>query len=66
MSEPNRRAASQHRSSRERGSVAIEMALVTPIALMIILGGVHVGLALGTQHRLADATAFAATSSSSA
>jgi Flp pilus assembly protein TadG len=46
-------------ASRQRGAVSVEVALVTPLLLMIILGGVHLGRALGTRHRVADATGFA-------
>jgi Flp pilus assembly protein TadG len=44
---------------RQRGAVSVEVALVTPIVVILILGGVDLGRALGTRHRLADATGFA-------
>lgn len=44
----------------QRGAISVEMALATPILLMLILGGVHLGKALATRHRVGDATGFAA------
>jgi hypothetical protein len=44
---------------RERGVVSVEFALMTPVLLGLILGGVSLGLALSTRHRLAEATAYA-------
>lgn len=43
----------------ERGVIAVEFALMSPLLLALILGGVYLGLALATRHRLADATAYA-------
>ncbi|MBI4508442.1 MAG: pilus assembly protein [Deltaproteobacteria bacterium] len=44
---------------RERGAVSVELALVTPILLMLVLGGVHLGRALGARHRLSEAVSQA-------
>lgn len=44
---------------RQRGAISVEFALCTPVLLMLVLGGVHLGRALGTRHRVADATSYA-------
>lgn len=44
---------------RERGGVAVELALGMPILLMLTLGGTLLGRSLMTRHRLADATSYA-------
>jgi Flp pilus assembly protein TadG len=48
----------QHRRG-QRGAVSVEMALVAPLLLMIIVGGVHFGRVLMTRHKLTDATNYA-------
>ena len=40
----------------QRGAVSVEMALVTPIMILVIIGGVHFGRVLMTRHKLSDAT----------
>lgn len=47
------------RAMRQRGAISVEFALATPALLLLILGGIHLGRALTTRHRLADATSFA-------
>ena len=47
------------RSVRERGSIAVEAAMVTPILVLIILGGLHFGKVLMLRHRLSAATDLA-------
>lgn len=41
---------------RQRGAAAVEVAMVTPILLIIILAGVHFGKVMMLRHRLAAAT----------
>ena len=43
----------------QRGSVSVEFALVLPVFLALVLGGVHFGRVLTTRHRLADAANYA-------
>ena len=43
----------------ERGAVSVEFALVLPILITIILGGLHFGQVLTTRHSVADATSYA-------
>ena len=47
------------KARRQRGSVAVEAALVTPILVLLILGGVHFGKVLMLRHKLAAATDLA-------
>ena len=44
---------------RQRGSVSVEFALVMPLLLLVIIGGVHFGRVLMTRHRLTEATNYA-------
>jgi Flp pilus assembly protein TadG len=44
---------------RQRGSVSVEFALVMPLLLLVIVGGVHFGRILMTRHRLTEATNYA-------
>jgi Flp pilus assembly protein TadG len=46
-------------SITQRGAVSVEFALLLPMFLILIVGGVHLGRALTTRHRLTDATNFA-------
>jgi len=41
---------------RQRGTVSVEAALVTPILVLLALGGVHFGKVLMLRHKLATAT----------
>ena len=50
----------QRRRSNQRGAIAVELALVTPLFLLLILGCVHVGKAATIRHRLTTATNYAA------
>ena len=43
----------------QRGVVSVEFALLLPLFLILIVGGVHFGRVLSTRHRLTDATNFA-------
>ena len=43
----------------QRGAVSVELGLCFPILLLLVLGGLHLGRALGTRHELADATDWA-------
>ncbi len=45
---------------RERGAVAVEFALATPILFIIIFGGLHLGRAISARSRVVDAASFAA------
>jgi Flp pilus assembly protein TadG len=47
------------RKGSERGSVSVEFALLLPVFLVLIVGGVHFGRVLTTRHRLSDATGYA-------
>lgn len=44
---------------RQRGAVSVEFALVAPLLVLIIVGGVHFGRVLMTRHKLTDATNYA-------
>jgi len=44
------------RRNGQRGSVAVEAAFVTPILVLLVLGGLHFGKVLMLRHRLAAAT----------
>jgi Flp pilus assembly protein TadG len=44
------------RRKGQRGSVAVEAAFVTPILVLLILGGLHFGKVLMLRHKLAAAT----------
>ncbi len=46
-------------SSRQRGSVSVEFALVMPLLLITIVGGVHFGRILMTRHKITEATNYA-------
>ena len=50
---------SEQRSRRQRGSVSVEFALVMPLLLLVIIGGVHFGRILMTRHKLTEATNYA-------
>ena len=52
----NRRA----RAGKERGSVAVEFALVVPLFLVLVTGGVHFADVLLTGHRLGEAVGLGA------
>jgi Flp pilus assembly protein TadG len=54
---------SRLQSRRQRGSVAVEAALVTPILVLLILGAVHFGKVMMLRHKLAAATDLATRSS---
>jgi Flp pilus assembly protein TadG len=43
----------------QRGAVSVETALVVPLLLLVVLGGVHFGLVITARHRLADAANYA-------
>ena len=47
------------RRRRQRGSVSVEFALVMPLMLIVIVGGVHFGRVLMTRHKLTEATNYA-------
>ena len=53
------RRSSRRGSDRQRGSVSVELALGLPILVTVILGSVHFGLVVKTQHQLGDATSHA-------
>lgn len=57
MGEPQRR-----KSSRQRGSIAVEFGLAMPILTLVLLGGLQLGRAMVTRHRLEDAVSYAARS----
>jgi Flp pilus assembly protein TadG len=44
---------------RLRGSAAVEVALTMPILLLVLVGGLQLGRALVTRHRLEDAVGHA-------
>jgi Flp pilus assembly protein TadG len=39
----------------QRGSLSVELALLMPVLLVLIVGGVHLGRVMTTRHRLTDA-----------
>jgi Flp pilus assembly protein TadG len=43
----------------QQGSVSVEFALVMPLLLIVIVGGVHFGNVLMTRHKLTEATNYA-------
>ena len=43
----------------QRGSISVEFALVMPLLILVIVGGVHFGKVLMTRHELAEATTYA-------
>ncbi|HUH01013.1 MAG TPA: TadE/TadG family type IV pilus assembly protein [Kofleriaceae bacterium] len=47
------------RSPSQRGSVSVELALVLPLMVIVIIGGVHFGKVLMTRHKLSEATNYA-------
>ena len=47
------------RRNPENGSVSVEFALLLPVFLILVVGGVHFGRVLSTRHRLSDATGVA-------
>ena len=47
------------RRDRQRGAIAVEMALTFPILFMILLGGIQIGRALITRHKLEYAVSSA-------
>jgi hypothetical protein len=53
----------RERLSMQRGSISVEMGLAIPLLFLFLLGGVRLGRAVITRHRLEDAVAFAARAS---
>jgi Flp pilus assembly protein TadG len=47
------------RRQRQRGSVSVEFALVAPLIILLLVGGVHFGKVLMTRHELTEATNYA-------
>jgi len=47
------------RRNSQTGSVSVEFALLLPLFLILVVGGVHFGRVLSTRHRLSDATGVA-------
>ncbi len=45
--------------NRQKGGVSVEMALVAPLLILVIVGGVHFGRVLMTRHKLSEATSYA-------
>lgn len=43
----------------ERGAVSVEFAMLLPLFLILLVGGVHFGRVLSTRHRLSDAVGYA-------
>lgn len=52
-------ARKPHNRRRQRGAVSVELALVAPLLVLLIIGGVHFGRVLMTRHQLGDATSHA-------
>lgn len=46
----------RRRRALERGSVSVELALVLPLMVLVIIGGVHFGRVLMIRHKLSEAT----------
>lgn len=44
---------------RERGALSVEFALLMPLLLLVIIGGVHFGRVLMTRHKVTEATNYA-------
>ncbi len=49
----------RRRRNPESGSVSVEFALLLPVFLILVVGGLHFGRVLSTRHRLSDATGVA-------
>ncbi len=43
----------------QRGSISVEFALVMPLLVIVIIGGVHFGRVLMTRHEVTEATNYA-------
>lgn len=49
--------------SPQRGSIAVELAIATPIFMIVVCGGLSLGRALVTKHNLESAVSYVARSS---
>ena len=56
MQAARRKSRSIH---NQRGSISIEFALVMPLLVLVIIGGVHFGRVLSTRHKTTEATNYA-------
>lgn len=47
------------RARTQRGALSVEFALLIPLMLVVIVGGVHFGRVLMTRHKITEATNYA-------
>jgi Flp pilus assembly protein TadG len=58
---PERTSSRSRKGKRqgERGAVSVEFALVMPLVVLVLIGGIHFGGVLMTRHELTEATNYA-------
>jgi Flp pilus assembly protein TadG len=59
MARTRKPRCSRNPARRQVGAISVEFALVVPILVLVIIGGVHFGRVLMIRHKLGEATNYA-------